>query len=105
MRPLSQRRRILNSTERIVIEPNEIELANRGLACENLWCLYWQKGFCVLDRVTLDIQGRCDECEYLTPEESELNALRAKVLRDRMKSPEERRHPSRRIRRPAGGAK
>lgn len=81
----------------------EIDLANRGIACENLWCLYWQKGFCVLDRVTLDIQGRCDECEYLTPEESELNALRAKVLRDRMKSPEERRHPSRRIRRQAGG--
>ena len=36
------------------MEPNEIDLANRGLACENLWCLYWQKGFCVLDRVTLE---------------------------------------------------
>ena len=53
---------------------------------------YWQQGFCVLDRVTLDIQGHCNECEYVIPEEGELNALR-------MKSPEERRHPSRRPRR------
>ena len=47
------------------------------MMCENLFCIYWENGECVLDEVTLDCQGKCNECIYIKLDEKEIKAKSA----------------------------
>lgn len=33
--------------------------------CENEFCIYQENRQCILDKISLDIQGRCKECIYI----------------------------------------
>ena len=36
------------------------------IQCENEWCVYQENNRCVMQTVTLDIQGQCQECVYVS---------------------------------------
>lgn len=42
------------------------------MKCENEFCIYQEKGSCVLDDINLDILGQCTECIYVDIPESQL---------------------------------
>ncbi len=46
------------------------------MKCENYFCIYENKGICILDIIELDIQGQCKECIYVSIEENELQYLK-----------------------------
>lgn len=48
--------------------------------CQNLFCIYWDQNQCTLDGITLDIRGSCEDCIYITPEESYLKQKRDELL-------------------------
>lgn len=51
------------------------------MRCENLFCIYWSKeNICILDKIELDIQGRCESCIYVDIEESSLSNIRKTKL-------------------------
>ena len=52
------------------------------MECENIFCIYYKKGRCKLKEVTLDIQGKCNDCVYVEIEEDELERLR-NIIADR----------------------
>lgn len=52
------------------------------LFCDNEFCIYQKQGKCVLENVQLDIQGNCTECIYIEVDESTLNSLKERLLRD-----------------------
>ena len=47
--------------------------------CENYFCTYWLDNACVLEQVSLDIQGSCQDCVYLSIEEATLAKKRARM--------------------------
>lgn len=51
------------------------------MICENEFCLYWHDNVCVLKEVTLDIQGRCQNCIYVTISETVLDRERKKLFK------------------------
>lgn len=46
------------------------------MKCENKFCVYWQEDACLLDEISLDSQGCCEECVYVNVEEEILNKKR-----------------------------
>ena len=52
------------------------------LTCENEFCIYQEKGLCVLKSVQLDIQGNCLDCIYVNIEKNTLSNLKDKQLRN-----------------------
>lgn len=51
-----------------------------SLLCENHFCIYRSKGRCILDQISLDMQGCCDECIYVTIPEELLAKERETIL-------------------------
>ncbi len=51
------------------------------MKCENMFCIYWENDACCLKRVSLDIQGMCKECEYVSIDEKDLTVLRQNGLK------------------------
>ncbi len=48
--------------------------------CENIFCIYWEDNTCILDSISLDIQGTCRDCIYIELEESILSKARKDLL-------------------------
>ena len=49
--------------------------------CENEFCIYNQKEKCTLSKISLDFQGRCNECIYVNIEETQLKKIKKEQLR------------------------
>ncbi len=50
------------------------------MVCENLFCIYYSNRYCILEKVSLDILGCCQECIYIEFSEEELAWRRKKLL-------------------------
>ena len=50
--------------------------------CANRFCIYWSDDKCILDSVSLDITGLCEDCIYVNIEESVLQAYRKQLSED-----------------------
>lgn len=50
------------------------------MKCENDFCIYWQDGECVLEDISIDIGGRCDDCIYVNIPEEQLKIARKEIL-------------------------
>lgn len=48
--------------------------------CENVFCIYKNKGKCILDNISLDISGSCNECIYVNIEEKILKIEKTHIL-------------------------
>ncbi|MDP4120057.1 MAG: hypothetical protein Q8876_03255 [Bacillota bacterium] len=48
--------------------------------CENLFCIYFENEKCTLDEISLNIQGLCQECIYVSIYKEILNEERQKIL-------------------------
>ncbi len=44
--------------------------------CENEYCIYNKEYKCILDEITLDIQGKCIECIYVDIPSQQLEKLK-----------------------------
>ena len=51
------------------------------MLCENYFCIYQKDRQCVLEKINLDIQGRCKECIYIDFDEFILQELKNKLLK------------------------
>ncbi len=51
------------------------------MICENVLCIYNKKEKCILSEISLDYQGRCSECIYVSIEETQLKKLKKEQLR------------------------
>lgn len=58
------------------------------MLCENLFCIYWSNDECVLDNISLDIQGSCTSCIYVNIDESILKSQRKNITPNFQKSSE-----------------
>ena len=47
--------------------------------CENEFCIYQEKGKCILNEVSLDILGQCTECIYVNLDEKVLSEAKEKL--------------------------
>ena len=50
------------------------------IACDNIFCIYWKKNICILEEISLDIQGSCTDCNYVSLDPTYLAAQRAALL-------------------------
>lgn len=50
------------------------------IKCENNFCIYYQKGRCILDHISLDDLGICSECVYIPIPEPVLQVYREKFF-------------------------
>ena len=50
------------------------------MICANRLCIYYSEGECTIDDISLDIDGRCEECIYVNFEEETLQKYRKKML-------------------------
>lgn len=50
------------------------------MKCDNYFCVYWEKEVCILSEITLNIQGRCEECIYVDIDEVVLRDRREDML-------------------------
>ena len=50
------------------------------MQCENNYCIYWESGHCILDELSLDFQGRCQECVYVPIDDDILQHAMQKIL-------------------------
>lgn len=50
------------------------------MKCENYFCLYWYKNSCILDEISLDIRGCCEDCVYIDIEDDFLIETRCQLL-------------------------
>ena len=50
------------------------------MQCENLFCVYWSKDGCILNHVSLDVQGSCQEYIYITINDEYLEKAREMFL-------------------------
>ncbi len=48
--------------------------------CENYLCIYQKRGVCILNSITPDVQGHCEECIYISPKPKELENQKQKIL-------------------------
>lgn len=50
------------------------------MICKNLLCIYYLDGNCMLEKVTVDVAGLCEQCDDPTITESELGrAVKAQL--------------------------
>ena len=52
------------------------------MKCENIFCVYWRGRECLLDNITLDIQGKCECCVYVDIDDNVLREQRKKQLKN-----------------------
>ena len=50
------------------------------MKCENLYCIYNDEDKCILESVSLDIQGKCKECIYVDITDDQLKKLKKEQL-------------------------
>ena len=50
------------------------------MKCQNFFCVYQKQGECILDEITLDIDGRCEDCIYVNINDDLLQKLKVKQL-------------------------
>jgi hypothetical protein len=50
------------------------------MICENVLCIYNKKEKCILSEISLDYQGRCSECIYVSIEETQLKPKYNKAM-------------------------
>ncbi len=50
------------------------------MQCENEFCIYWEDGECILEDISIDIGGRCDDCIYVNIPEEQLKTARKEIL-------------------------
>ena len=50
------------------------------MRCDNIFCIYWTKNHCSLNKISLDIQGNCESCIYVDIEDNVLESYRKKLL-------------------------
>ena len=53
------------------------------MICENVLCIYYSNKNCLLDEVSLDVDGRCCECIYISIDEKTMEKAREKGRRSR----------------------
>ncbi len=51
------------------------------MRCENKFCIYWNENECILDDISLDVQGNCEDCIYVNIDEENLKAERQRSLK------------------------
>ena len=49
------------------------------MQCDNHFCIYWCHGNCLLDDISIDIQGSCQDCIYVSITEDFLELEREKI--------------------------
>lgn len=49
--------------------------------CENEFCIYQENRQCILDKISLDIQGRCKECIYIDIDEINLQNFKKTLIK------------------------
>lgn len=50
------------------------------MKCECTYCVYWQEGLCILDHISVNDRGYCDDCIFVSVDENVLNQQRQKLL-------------------------
>ena len=50
------------------------------MRCENIFCIYFSNKKCILDEISLDIQGTCENCIYVDIDEEVLEKKRILIL-------------------------
>lgn len=50
------------------------------MKCNNYFCIYWSNNSCILDKVSLDIMGICEECTYVNIDDNILYEQRRDQL-------------------------
>ncbi len=50
------------------------------MECENEFCIYEKDGICILDKISLDVQGSCKSCVYVNVDDDELKKIKKKTL-------------------------
>jgi len=48
--------------------------------CGNNFCVYWDNKKCILNEVSLDISGQCEDCILIDIEEDLLKQKRQEIL-------------------------
>ena len=51
--------------------------------CQNNFCIYWDNRKCILDEISLNICGQCEECVLIEIDEELLKKQR-KIILDRL---------------------
>lgn len=51
------------------------------MECENLFCVYWSNNKCILDEISLDIQGNCMSCIYVEIDKNIMQKSREEFLK------------------------
>ena len=54
------------------------------MKCENCFCVYQEKGECILEIIDIDIIGQCDSCIYIDIPQYDLNKYKTQQ-RDKIK--------------------
>ena len=52
------------------------------MTCENIFCIYQRNNECILEEISLDIMGICDNCIYVDIDTKMLNELKENQLRN-----------------------
>ena len=52
------------------------------MICENDFCIYNRNLECILKAISLDIDGKCTQCIYISIDKTTLNNIKAKSLMD-----------------------
>ncbi len=50
------------------------------MKCQNTFCVYWKKNKCILEEISLDISGQCEDCILIDMDEKFLEEQRKKLL-------------------------
>lgn len=54
------------------------------MQCENHFCIYWDNNLCILDKISLDVLGCCQNCIYVDIDDNILQTARKKLLSKEM---------------------
>jgi len=52
------------------------------MQCENEYCAYWEKGECILKKISINAYGMCESCILATIDEEELKKARENTRRN-----------------------
>lgn len=50
------------------------------MECENIFCIYYSNNNCLLEQISLDIQGNCKCCIYVDIDSKDLEQHRNQML-------------------------
>ena len=48
------------------------------MQCENAYCIYQENGACVLEKISLNALGQCEDCVLMTIDENKLTEIKKK---------------------------